>query len=320
MNKQETVRTLTRLHKICKAGEKGFNIVANMVRNRGLKVLLKTYAQQRRRMASELGTAIEALGGSVPERRSLRGMIHRGRIAITATLSIGQAATEAMALKEAMVGEKAALRAYDRALSRDLPADIRAMVQKQQEEVQETSRQVSRLRGLPGDRLVVRLCNSEDEAEVVVTALEEVGFNQEAMEVVELNRMADHYDEENSIVGEAVISGAVGGAIWGGVFGAIAGLGILLVPGIQPVFASTIQGTWAFITLSGIVCGAILGMILGFFIGLGVAEEDAYIYDTSMKQGTMMILLHTNRRRAPEASEIMRQPGQPMPLASPASQ
>ena len=59
--------------------------------------------------------------------------------------------------------------------------------------------------------------------------------------------------------------------------------------------------------LSGTVGGMIIGAVLGFFIGLGVSEQDAYLYDASIKRGTTMVLLNTNPRRAPEASQIMRQ-------------
>lgn len=112
MSNKETIRTLKKLHKICKAGERGFNVVANSVSNRGLKVMLKTYAQQRRQMADELKVMVESLGGKVSTRRSLPGMIHRGRIVIVSTLAIGPTDTESVALKEAEVGEKTAVRTY----------------------------------------------------------------------------------------------------------------------------------------------------------------------------------------------------------------
>ena len=47
---------LNKLIKISRDGEDGFRVVAESVRNRGLKALFKTYAQQRSQFVSELQT------------------------------------------------------------------------------------------------------------------------------------------------------------------------------------------------------------------------------------------------------------------------
>lgn len=310
MNKQKTVRTLQKLHKICKAGEQGFNIVAKTVNNRGLKVMLKSYAQQRHEMAEALQTLIVTLGGHISHRRSLRGMIHRGRIAIVSTLTIGPVETENVALREAVLGEKAAINAYRKALSEDLLPDAKALVREQFEQVQAVSQKVNRLCGLPSDQLVVRLFNSERDAETAVSALEKVNFPHDAIEIINLsqtNEFSRRYREEASITQEAIISGGLGGAIWGSVLGAVAGIGLLLISGIEPFGAATLQGTWGLVALGGTLSGMLIGAVLGFLIGLSVSEQDAYLYDTSIERGTTMVLLHTNRRRAPEASQIMQQ-------------
>lgn len=310
MNNQETIRTLKQLHEICKAGERGFDIVAKAINNRGLKVMLKTYAQQRRQMADELQSAVESLGGKISQRRHLLGMIHRGRIAIMSTLAIGPIETENVALKEAVLGEKAAQKAYQRALNKPLPAEVKALVQSQFEQIQDVSQKVNRLRGLPSDRLVVRLFNSEQDAETAVAALEKVSFPHDAIETINLSQTNDfyrHYKEEASVTDEAAVSGTLGGAIWGSILGAVAGIGLLQFSGLEPFGAATLEGTWGLIALSGTISGAVIGAILGLLIGLGVSEQDAYIYDASIARGTTMVLLNTNRRRAPEASQIMRQ-------------
>lgn len=309
MSGQETVRTLRQLHKICKAGERGFNISAKSVNNRGLKVMLKSYAQQRRQMADELKAMVEALGGTVSKRRSVRGIIHRGRITIMSTLAIGPTESENAALREAVVGENAAVKAYERALSRNLTPEARLLVQAQFEQVQAVSQRVNRLRGLPSDRLVVRLYNSEQDAKTAVSALQNVNFPQDAIEIINLSQTNDfyrHYQEENSVTGEATISGGLGGAIWGSIVGAVTAVAMVQFPGLEPVSAASTQATWGAIALGGALSGTLIGVILGFFIGLGVSEQDVYLYDNSIERGTTMVLLNTNRRRAPEASRIMR--------------
>ncbi|MFZ1396733.1 MAG: PA2169 family four-helix-bundle protein [Candidatus Promineifilaceae bacterium] len=310
MNTKETIRTLQQLYKICKAGERGFNTIAKSVNNRGLKVMLKSYAQQRRQMASELKGLLEEMGDTISTRRSLRGTIHRGRIAIMTTLAIGPMETESVALKEAVLGEKTAVRAYETALKKNLTPEAKALVGQQFAQVQDVNQKVNRLHGLPSDRLVVRLFNSERDAATAVATLAQMNFPQDAIETIDLsqtNEFARRYQGEKAVVKEAALSGSLGGSIWGSILGALAGAGLLQFTGIDPFGATTVAGTWGLIALGGTVSGLLIGAVLGFLIGLGVSEQDAYLYDVSIERGNTMVLLSTKPQRAPEAAQIMRQ-------------
>ncbi|MEZ4593487.1 MAG: PA2169 family four-helix-bundle protein [Chloroflexota bacterium] len=310
MNQKETIRTLQQLYKICKAGERGFNTIAKSVNNRGLKVMLKTYAQQRRQMAEELKTLVEAMGDIVSSQRSVRGMIHRGRIAIVTTLAITPMEMESVALKEAVLGEKTAVRAYENALKKSLMPEAKTLIEQQFAQVRDVNEKVNRLRGLPSDRLVVRLFNSERDAATAVAALANMNFPQDAIETIDLSQTHEfvrRYQGEKAVVKEATLSGSLGGSIWGSILGALAGVGLLQFTGIDPFGATTLAGTWGLIALGGTVSGLLIGAILGFLIGLGVSEQDAYLYNVSIERGNTMVLLSTKPHRAPEASRIMRQ-------------
>ncbi len=316
MNNQETLHTLKQLHKICTIGKRGFNIVANSVTNRGLKLMLKGYAQQRHQMAGDLEAMIETLGGNVSKRRSVLGMIHRGRIVIMSTLAIGPTSTESVALKEAAFGEKVALRTYRGALNKALMSEARTLVKSQFQQIQAVSEKINRLLGLSGEQLTVSLFDSEQAAETAVAALEKANFSQDGIKIVNLNEVIDfsrEYHENEAVTMETTLSGMVGGAIWGSLLGAVAGIGFLLFPDFEPFMAATLVGTWVLTTLTGTVSGAVIGGILGFIIGLGTSEDDAYLYDASLEQGTTMVLLNTTSQRAPRASKIMYQVNQHEP-------
>jgi uncharacterized protein (TIGR02284 family) len=304
VNKQ-VLETLNYLYRICEAGERGFETVAANVGNRGLKILLKTYAQQRRQFCAELMAEIERLGGKLTMRRSLRGVVHRGRIDIFATLIIGPQNVENMVLNEAALGEQAANRAYKNALAKALPAETRAIVERQYQQVQAVSEQIDRLRGQSGERLVVRLFDEDQDTETAVQALQRAGFTLEGIKVLPLNEVMSVYEGKGSTVTDTVVSGAVGGAIWGSILGAVAGLGILLVPDLQPFWSTTPEGTWGVIALSGTIIGALFGVILGFLIGTGVGAEDAYSYEGSVEHGNTLVMLNTEAMRAEEAARIM---------------
>jgi hypothetical protein len=99
----------------------------------------------------------------------------------------------------------------------------------------------------------------------------------------------------------------VGGAIWGGIVGALAGIGVLMVPGMPPITGGSLQSTWAVIAVSGVLAGALVAACLGFLIGVGIAEEDTYLYDDSLKHGVKLMRLYTDSERAEKAAQVMHQ-------------
>ena len=304
---KELVNTLNNLYRICQAGARGFEVVAENVSNRGLKVLLKTYAQQRAQFTRELEDAIEQLGGETSRRRSLRGIVHRGRIDIKATLTIGEQDVENVVLKEAMLGERAAVTTYRRALQKELPGETGDVIERQAREIQAVADQVELLCGRSGKRLIVRLFDSDEAIEEAIDALKQEAFSVDNLDTVALDEVTGAYEASlrGTSVDETIVSGAVGGAIFGSIFGAIAGLGIVLFPGLEAMMQMAAQNAWALVALAGTVVGAFFGVILGFLVGLGVAEEDRYLYDDSLKHGAKLIMFETDSERAREATELM---------------
>lgn len=305
MTDKQTIKTLNRLHRICKAGERGFRTTAENVRNLGLKVIFRTHAQHRGRCAAELENEIERLGGTVSQRRSIRGIIHRGRIDIVATMTIRPEKTEQVVLKEAALGEDAAVRAYQDALDKELPAETRSLIQAQYEKILAAREQVQLLQGMPGDRLVVQLFDNDQEVDQAIRMLEEAGFPRDAIETTPLSHTEELYAGEGSTLDETIISGALGGAIWGSVLGVASGAGVFFVPNIMSIAADTAAGMWALIALSGVILGALIGAILGFVIKVSLSEEDAYVYKEHISPDSKLVKLQTNRQRASEASQIM---------------
>jgi Domain of unknown function (DUF2383) len=79
-----------------------------------LKILYRVYAQQRRKFKEEIFDEIQRLGGHSRPRSNILGILHRGRIDIFAAMTIGDEGVENLLLKEILVGESTALRAYEK--------------------------------------------------------------------------------------------------------------------------------------------------------------------------------------------------------------
>ena len=175
---------LSSLYKIVEASEKGYAVVASNVKNRALKILFQSYAQQRRKFKEEIFQEIRRLGGAETRPRdNILGVIHRGRIDIFATLTIGEENVEKVLLKEVRLGENVALRAYERTLKQDLPPETRALIDGQYQEVQRIVDQVRLLRGHAGKRLMLRLYDSRTDAEQAVQSLQQAGISEKDIRV-----------------------------------------------------------------------------------------------------------------------------------------
>src|SRR3972149_6522277 len=149
---QKALRRLNYLYQICKAGERGFGVVAANVANRGLKLILKTCAQQRARFADELKGEIQRLGGAVSEQGILLllGVIHRGRIDIFATLTIGAQNVENVVLGEALPGQTPPVNPYQGPMAKILSAVTGVLLERPDLQHQVRQEQVALLRGRSG--------------------------------------------------------------------------------------------------------------------------------------------------------------------------
>lgn len=310
MSNRRVLRALSSLYRIVEASERGYAVAAANVDNRGLKLLFKSFAQQRANFKTEIFKELQRLDEHVqPPRGSVLAIIHRGRIDIFAALTIGDENVEKVVLKEVVFGEGVALRAYKSTLKKDLPPEVREMVAHQFEEARRVVEQVNLMRGRDRKRLLVRLYDTELDARRAVKKLGEAGFVQESIEMAPVDKTTVLYTDRGTTLLETILSGAVGGAFWGAVIGVLAAVSILQMPGL-PSNAEILmdQRLWAFIGL--LLCiagGAFVGTMIGTFIGWGIASGDAYLYDHGLERGRILIKLLADESRASKAWRILAQ-------------
>lgn len=319
MTNSRVLGVLGYLYRILEAGEKGYAVAAANVNNRGLKLLLKSYAQGRANFKVETFAEIQRLGtreGAAKwPRSSIRGMLHRGRIDIFAALTIGEENRERVVLKEVLVGERAALKAYESALRAQLPSETRDMVMWQYGQVRRVMDQIEMMLGKTGQRQVVRLYNNEAEATKAVHALTRAGFSGRQIEKLGVQELAGSrkalqlYKGRGTSIFETILSGATGGAMWGAVNGAVAAFTIVNMPQFGPVGVEglTLEQFAGLAALSCIAGGAFVGGVIGTFIGWGITGGDEYISDQALAGGKILVKVLADRARASEAWRILAQ-------------
>jgi hypothetical protein len=240
---------------------------------------------------------------------SLLAMIHRGRIDIFAALTIGDENVENMVLKEVTLGEGVALRAYENTLKKDLPPEIRAVIARQFEEVRRVVEQIHLMRGTEGKRLLVRLYDTEMDANHAVEKLREAGLAQESIEKVPVDKTAALYQGRGTTVRETILSGAVGGGFWGSVIGLLAVISVLQLPSWIPSTGPFLdQRIWALIALVLCIAGGMfVGTMIGTFIGWGIKSNDDYLYDHGLERGQILVKSLVDKSRASKAWQMLAQ-------------
>jgi uncharacterized protein (TIGR02284 family) len=312
MDNQRVVKNLGYLYRIIEAGERGYIVAASNVSNRALKILFQMFSQQRRNFKEEIGAEIERLGGHVHGNRVLDflGIVHRGRIDIFAALTIGAENIEKTILKEVMIGERVALAAYENILKKDLPYDSRALVTRQFAEIRRVVDQVRLLRGRNGKRMVVRLYDTNADAEKVSQSLKDAAIPEDEIQQENMNSEDLNLDQgRGTTILETIISGGVGGVIWGTVAGILATIGIYQMASfsLDNVTLTPLPVLAAMSALGLIAGGAFIGSMIGLFIGWGIASEDRYATDYRLKNGHILVRAKVDESVASRAWDIMNQ-------------
>lgn len=105
---------------------------------------------------------------------------------------------------------------------------------------------------------------------------------------------------------DETVEGVVSGAAVGGVVGILAGIAALAVPGIGPLFVAGPLASVLTSTAAGATAGGAAGGLAGALQDSGVAERDAAYYERGLRDGGVIVAVHTDReeqaRRVLEAA------------------
>jgi hypothetical protein len=158
------------------------------------------------------------------------------------------------------------------------------------------------------DKAVFGLAKTESQAVTIVDNLRAAGFSENDVSVLFPDKMGtkDFAHEHHTKAPEGATAGAGAGAILGGAFGWIVGIGSLAIPGLGPfIAAGPIMAA-----LAGAAGGAAVGGIAGALIGMGIPEYEAKRYEGKIKDGNILMSVHTDdSKERGRAKEIFKRGG-----------
>jgi Protein of unknown function (DUF3341) len=141
---------------------------------------------------------------------------------------------------------------------------------------------------------VFGLAKSEAQAISMVERLKAAGFSPNDISVLfpDKSGTKDFAYEQHTKAPEGAAAGAGTGGILGGALGWLVGIGALAIPGLGPfIAAGPIMAA-----LSGAAAGAALGGLTGALIGMGIPEYEAKRYEGKVREGNILISVHTDDR------------------------
>jgi hypothetical protein len=163
-------------------------------------------------------------------------------------------------------------------------------------------------------KAVFGIATSYAQAETIVDRLKTAGFSNNDISVLlpDKEGTRDFAHEKNTKAPEGAAAGAGTGGVVGGVLGWLAGIGSLAIPGVGPfVAAGPIMAA-----LSGAAVGSAVGGLTGALVGLGIPEFEAKRYEGKLKQGNILISVHSEDSKQTDRAEQILKNAQAQDISS----
>jgi uncharacterized membrane protein len=152
---------------------------------------------------------------------------------------------------------------------------------------------------------VVAIFDKHTQADEAVKQLQEAGFDMKKLSIVG----REYHTQENVVgyytAGDRMKYWGANGAFWGGLWGLLFGSAFFMIPGIGPLVAAGPIVAWIVAALEGsIVVGGISAIGAGLY-SIGIPKNSIVQYETSLKAGKFMLVVHGTPGEVTRAQTIL---------------
>jgi hypothetical protein len=153
------------------------------------------------------------------------------------------------------------------------------------------------------EKAVFGIAKTQPQAISIANQLKAAGFSDNDVSVLfpDKEGTKDFAHEQHTKAPEGAATGATGGAVLGGALGWLVGIGALAIPGVGPfIAAGPIMAA-----LAGAAGGAAAGGLTGALIGMGIPEYEAKRYEGKVKDGNILMSVHTEDSKERERAKAI---------------
>jgi hypothetical protein len=159
--------------------------------------------------------------------------------------------------------------------------------------------------GDSNENSVVATYSLHSDAENAVNLLKKGDFDIRKLAIV-----GQGYHTEDQVVGYYTTGDRMkhwgkNGAFWGGLWGMLVGSAFFLIPGVGPVLVAGSAVAWIVGALeSAVVVGGLSALGAGLY-GMGIPKDSALKYESSIKAGKFLLIVHGTPIAADLARRIL---------------
>jgi uncharacterized membrane protein len=152
---------------------------------------------------------------------------------------------------------------------------------------------------------VVAMFDQHTQAEEAVKQLQQAGFDMKALSIV-----GKDYHTDEHVVGYYTTCNRMqywgkNGAFWGGIWGMLFGSAFFMIPGIGPLVVAGPLVAWIVAGLEGaVVVGGLSALGAGLY-SIGIPKKSILQYETSLKAGKFMLVVHGTPDEVTRAKAIL---------------
>lgn len=317
MTNNQTHDSMDLVHRLITSNhesERNFFSAAEQAENRGVKLLLKAYAQQRVEFARQLQGATEV--AVEPQRLqsdptqqtenqgASAGFFRRGWVSLTSAMVIQRQHRQQTLISDLLRSEADIVNLYESAMNQTASdGTLRGLIEQQQAQIRIAYENLGTLAKEDNRRLVLRLFNEKQTADQAVRRLQETVKADDKIVEIPIETVPVYYNnqqEQNRSTREAIVTGGLTGAIFGGVLGMIYGIyHWIALSDILPGFlATTAAGVIWELALYGALLGLLFSVIFSAFVTRNNEEIDDYLYAEGIREGNVLVAVFADKAEA----------------------
>lgn len=142
-------------------------------------------------------------------------------------------------------------------------------------------------------------------AEAAIKELQQAGFDMKKLSIVGRDYHTDEHVVGYYNIGDRMKVWGKTGAFWGGIWGFLFGSAFFWIPGVGPLLVAGPLVGWIVGALEGaIVVGGLSALGAGLY-SLGIPEDSIVQYETALKIGKFILIVHGSADDTIHAREIL---------------